>query len=105
MRSNTEFSRLKSVEVTVEERQITIDISSNNWRTHVFTGLDAVPQRLPAAFRTDTSQEDLDLLDLVHRCYRRGCRQIHHDAPYHADGTSRGPTVLRSVDIKMQYLA
>jgi hypothetical protein len=103
MRQHTEFSRLKSVEVTVEERRIAMEVSPDAWRTHVFTGLDAVPHMLAPSFHTEDCGQELHLLDLVSRCYQRGSRQAHHEAPYQMKSLPRSPTVLRSVDIKMQY--
>jgi hypothetical protein len=100
MNVQNNFLKMKSVEVTVEERQVTLEVSPGTWRTHVFSGLETVPDKLRPAFAHDGENQDVDLLDLVQKAYHRGQREVRHEAPYR-DG--KGPTVLRTIDIKIQY--
>ena len=103
MRMSTEFAKLKSVEVAVEERRVALEVTPNTWRTHIFTGLDTVPRKLAPAFGDGGNGHDLDLVELVRKSYAQGKREAHFEAPYRDGNSPKSPTVLRTVQIKLQY--
>ncbi|HYF34406.1 MAG TPA: hypothetical protein VD994_03875 [Prosthecobacter sp.] len=98
-----EFSRLKSVQVVVEERKVALQVTPDTWRTHVFTGLETIPERLRGSFSETGGGHDLNLLELVENSYKAGRVETRIEAPYRTNGDSKSPTVLRSVVVTMQF--
>jgi hypothetical protein len=98
-----EFPRMKSIEVVVEERQVALRVTPDTWRTHVFKGLEAVPDKLHPAFGDGDGAHELDLLDLVRKSYRSGRVETRYEVPYRLANGSKAPTVLRSVNVIIRY--
>jgi hypothetical protein len=101
-----EFPHLKSLKVIVEERRQEkppYAAGRGNWRTHEYSGLEAVPETLRPAFASPGTSATLDLLRLIREAYTGGRTEWQVAADY-ADGTGCDRTpVSRLITLRLAY--
>lgn len=98
-----EFPQLKSVRVVVEERRAG-GRRPGCWRTHEYSGLEAIPERLRPAFASPgTGAAEVDVLALLRAAYADGLTTCHHQADY-LDGAGCDKTAVeRAIALFLNY--
>lgn len=101
------FADIESIKVRVEERRAGVK-GPGNWRVHEFSGFDAIPARLRAAFaRRETAEAGtLPLEQKIRELYQRRKELMRFEEPYEVrgpDGSETAVTVARTVTISVRY--
>jgi hypothetical protein len=103
---SSEFPHLKSLRVIVEERRQerrALETGGGNWRTHEYSGLEAVPETLRPAFASPGTSAAVDLLRLIREAYNGHRTDLQVAADYQ-DGTGcdKAP-VTRIITLHLTY--
>ena len=100
------FADIEKIRVRVEERRVGVK-GPGNWRVHEFSGFDAIPARLRAAFaRRDEGEAGALALDAkIRELYLRRKQEGRFEEPYEAPGADAETPVKveRTVTISLGY--
>jgi hypothetical protein len=100
-----EFPAMISGEVLIEERQVVVGISPENWRSRIYRLPGALPLRLAPEFGKTVRSDDLEVLKFARECYKERLRSASLQQPYSYFDSASGllQTVLRTITCNMTF--